>query len=91
MEYLATGSSDKTFKIRNVDKGFKLINTIQEQTYWVKSAAFSANGASCNGFFQQHLQNKKSQLLFLQIKYLATGQEDNTCKIWNDNMFGEII
>ncbi|KAL4484725.1 hypothetical protein ABPG74_019902 [Tetrahymena malaccensis] len=32
-----------------------------------------------------------SQLLFLQIKYRAMGSEDNTCKIWNDNIFGEMI
>ncbi|KAL4484727.1 hypothetical protein ABPG74_019904 [Tetrahymena malaccensis] len=32
-----------------------------------------------------------AHLLFLQIKYLATGSEDNTCKIWNNNIFGEMI
>ncbi|KAL4511262.1 hypothetical protein ABPG73_008340 [Tetrahymena malaccensis] len=51
-EYLTTGSSwDKNYKILNVDKGFELINTIQLQTHWVKSVAFSANGVFRNRFF----------------------------------------
>ncbi|KAL4484724.1 hypothetical protein ABPG74_019901 [Tetrahymena malaccensis] len=50
--YLTTGSSwDKNCKILNVDKGFELINTIQLQTHWVKSVAFSADGVFRNRFF----------------------------------------
>ncbi|KAL4511264.1 hypothetical protein ABPG73_008342 [Tetrahymena malaccensis] len=49
-KYLTKVSEDNTCKIRNVDKGFELINTIQVQTNWVKLVAFSADRVSCNGF-----------------------------------------